>query len=175
MVDSLIPEDYRAGRILDIGCGSYPLFLDRTRFAVKYGIDGTVAVNAVLHDITLMLYDVASGGPLPFGEGYFDVITMLAVVEHLERRELLILMKEIYRVLKFGGLYILTTPAPWTEPILRILAKLRLVSPLEIGEHKEAYSRRRMIEILQNVPFPLEQIKLGHFELFLNTWAVAKK
>jgi len=35
--DALIPDELRAGRILDIGCGRYPLFLRTTAFREKVG------------------------------------------------------------------------------------------------------------------------------------------
>src|SRR3989338_5390997 len=38
----LIQPKYRSGRILDIGCGTYPLFLLKTNFAHKYGMDQVV-------------------------------------------------------------------------------------------------------------------------------------
>ena len=46
--------------------------------------------------------------PLPYAEGTFDLITCTEVVEHLEhyRRTL----REIYRVLKPGGVLVLSTP-----------------------------------------------------------------
>ena len=34
----LIPEQQRRGRLLDVGCGSYPYFLATTQFAEKWGI-----------------------------------------------------------------------------------------------------------------------------------------
>ena len=39
MANKLIPEQLRSGRILDVGCGSYPYFLSHTAFAEKYAID----------------------------------------------------------------------------------------------------------------------------------------
>ena len=35
----LIPTDLRAGRILDIGCGSFPYFLAHTSFEEKFAVD----------------------------------------------------------------------------------------------------------------------------------------
>lgn len=37
--NQLIPSQLRNGRILDIGCGSYPYFLSHTSFADKFSID----------------------------------------------------------------------------------------------------------------------------------------
>jgi hypothetical protein len=35
----LIPPELREGRILDIGCGSYPYFLAHTAFKEKFAVD----------------------------------------------------------------------------------------------------------------------------------------
>ena len=37
--NQLIPKSLRDGRILDIGCGSYPYFLSHTSFQEKFAID----------------------------------------------------------------------------------------------------------------------------------------
>src|SRR2546423_15607544 len=43
--NSLIPESARAGRVLDIGCGTYPLFLLSTAFHERYGLDRSVPAD----------------------------------------------------------------------------------------------------------------------------------
>ena len=37
--NQLIPTELRDGRILDIGCGSYPYFLAHTAFKAKFAVD----------------------------------------------------------------------------------------------------------------------------------------
>ena len=37
--NQLIPKESREGRILDIGCGSYPYFLAHTAFKEKFAVD----------------------------------------------------------------------------------------------------------------------------------------
>lgn len=175
IANTLIPPAYRKGSILDIGCGSYPLFLMNTEFSEKYGIDGEIRVSGMRDGITLIPYDFTSKTHLPFKVDYFDVVTMLAVFEHLHPEELVSLVKEIYRIIKPGGIYILTTPAPWTKQLLRALAMLRLVSPVEIKDHKDVYSHKEIASILQTAHFRKEQIMLGYFEVLMNIWATAKK
>src|SRR5207248_674913 len=111
------------GRVLDIGCGSYPLFLAGTDFAEKYGLDRVPITppEGVAGKLTLLDHDVHEGAPLPFEAGFFDVVTMLAVFEHIEPRPLARLLAEVRRVLRPGGLYVMTTPAHWTGPLLGLL------------------------------------------------------
>ncbi len=176
--DGLIPGSLRTGRILDIGCGSFPFFLASMDFAEKYALDKTAAVgNRQLDDlgITFLNFDIEAGSPLPFDDEYFDVVSMLAVFEHIEPSLLPGILADIRRVLKKGGVYVMTTPAAWTENLLKVMARLNLVSSNEIDEHKGAYDHETIAGLLGRAPFPPEKIRLGYFEMFMNNWAVAEK
>src|SRR4029079_4754423 len=77
---------------------------------------------------------------LPFGPDTFDVITMLAVLEHLN--DPLRVLAEIRRVLSPRGTLILTVPSHAAKPVLEFLAyRLHLVSHAEIADHKRYYGR----------------------------------
>jgi SAM-dependent methyltransferase len=174
----LIPPAASAGRVLDIGCGSYPLFLVGSDFAEKYGLD---RVPISLPDelraahLKLLEYDVQKGAALPFPADHFDVVTMLAVFEHLEPPVLGRLLAEIRRVLKPGGVYILTTPAHWTDWLLKLLGRLRLVSHEEIDEHQGSYRHSAIRSYLEGAGFSTDRIRTGYFEAGMNSWATAAK
>ncbi|MEK7149193.1 MAG: class I SAM-dependent methyltransferase [Patescibacteria group bacterium] len=136
----LIPKESREGRILDIGCGTIPLFLLNTEFREKYGIDPSVRISDKQKNVYLQKYDIEEGGTLPFEDNFFDTVTMLAVFEHIEQSKLPGTMREIKRVLKPGGVFIMTTPCPWADKLLRIMARVKLVSQEGMYEHKGAYS-----------------------------------
>ncbi len=177
--NSMIAAPLRDGRILDIGCGEYPYFLLNTEFRERYGIDKTVHAGRIeryAHEnIVLAPYDAESEDVLPFPESQFDVVTMLAVLEHIEPARAERLVADVRRVLKPGGMYILTTPAAWSDWILRVLARSRLVSPEEIHEHKALYTPARLKRFLGSGGFPADRIRTGYFEFLLNLWAVAEK
>lgn len=178
MVDKLIPYSLRRGRILDIGCGTFPFFLMNTEFDHKYAIDKTDGAgnqSFLKNGIKIMNHDVEKEKELPFENEYFDVVSMLAVFEHIEPAKLDGILKEICRVLKCGGLYVLTTPACWTNNLLKIMAALNLVSPIEIEEHKAAYNPRWISSLLQDASFSVDKIKSGYFEVFMNIWVTATK
>ncbi|MBN8721827.1 MAG: class I SAM-dependent methyltransferase [Acidobacteria bacterium] len=179
MANKLIIDKYRQGKLLDIGCGSYPLFLTKVEFSQKYGLDKMVQPSQIetlkKQNINLINYDSEENQSLPFEDNFFDVVTMLAVFEHIEPVKLPNLLREIKRILKPNGIYILTTPAVWTDGLLRFLAKLNLVSPAEIEEHKDAYSHKKIAQFLTKADFQKEKLQFGYFELFMNVWATATK
>jgi SAM-dependent methyltransferase len=174
----LIPPAHRNGRLLDIGCGSYPLWLVSSTFSDKYGLDKVVTSEQIAlfqgQNINLQSYDNVSER-LPFEDEYFSVVTMLAVFEHIEPSALHYLLSEIRRVLQPGGVYILTTPAVWADKLLRLLAKLHIVSPVEIEDHKDTYTHGKVKRLLKKAGFKDSQLACGYFEFYLNLWVTATK
>ena len=178
LANSLISNKYRKGRILDIGCGSYPYFLNHTIFVEKIGIDQLLVgkqKNVKNNEITIVNVDIEKDSQLPFSSNYFDVITMLAVFEHIEPEHLKKVVKEIHRVLKPGGGYILTTPPKWTNELLKYISIIGLVSKEEIEEHKKIYSPAEIKTVLTNAEFKQNSIEVGYFEMGMNIWARAIK
>jgi SAM-dependent methyltransferase len=178
MAESLIPALYREGSLLDIGCGSFPLFLSQTSFRERHGIDRvphSATQECLSRGIHLVNQDLESNPCLPYPDQSFTVVTMLAVFEHLKQERLGVLISEVRRVLQPGGLYVMTTPASWTGGLLRLMARLRLLSCEEIEEHKHQYRHSEIREVLTIGGFHPARIRLGHFELFMNNWGVATK
>lgn len=147
-----------------------------TNFREKYGVDRVVNKNG-LKDISshLVEFDLESGNVLPFDDGCFDVVTMLAVLEHLQPQKVFHILDECRWVLKDKGLFIITTPASWTEKLLRMMGALKLISPEEIEEHKDVYDHAKIALLLSSAGFKRERMKFGYFELFMNLWAMATK
>jgi ubiquinone/menaquinone biosynthesis C-methylase UbiE len=175
VANKLIPPDRRSGRLLDIGCGTNPYFLTHTEFKEKFGLDNAGRPAGCDGSVTFLSHDLHKETALPFSDDFFDVVTMLAVFEHIEPEKLTGVLAEIRRVLKPGGLYILTTPAKWTDTLLRILAKLKVVSAAEIEDHKDSYDHAKIASLLLKAEYKDAHIAYGHFELFMNLWMCAGK
>ena len=93
------------GTALDIGCAD-GAFLGQLRASRKYGID--IAPNRHRPpDVHVVSLDVAAE-PLPFEGDYFDVVYAGEILEHLLDTERF--LREVARVLKPTGLFVLTTP-----------------------------------------------------------------
>ena len=60
--EKLIDPVHRAGRLLDFGCGRFPLFLSRARFHDKYGLDQHIDESARFEgldtNVTLKRFDI---------------------------------------------------------------------------------------------------------------------
>lgn len=175
--NALIRPEQRAGRILDFGCGSFPYFLITTTFAEKHGLDKMAGERpaGVPPEIRLAALDIDHAATLPYDDGFFDVVTMLAVFEHIRVDRLTMLLSEIHRVLKPGGAYIMTTPSGWTGPILDVLKTIGAVSREEIDEHEDSYSAKKIKGIMARTPFAPGKTRIGYFELGMNVWMRAEK
>jgi SAM-dependent methyltransferase len=172
--DRLIPDRLRSGRILDIGCGTYPYFLSHTFFTDKFAID-RLSPPGNSPDIQWHSLDLNSAPQLPFVDNFFSAITLLAVVEHLNPASLACIFQEIHRTLIPGGLVIMTTPAAWSDGLLHRMASLRMVSAEEIEEHVYAYTLPLLGWYFGQAGFEMHRVRFGYFELMLNMWASAEK
>ena len=173
----LIPQELREGRILDIGCGSFPYFLAHTAFKEKFAVDQLPMPTeaAARNQIEFFELDLNREPRLPFDNDYFDAVSLLAVVEHLNPDSMAALFKECRRVLRPAGMVVLTTPAAWADGLLHLMARLNLVSAEEIHEHAFAYTLPLIGWHFGQAGFEMTKVKFGYFELRMNMWATAKK
>ncbi len=175
--NELIPVALRSGRILDIGCGSFPYFLAHTAFEEKFAVDQLQmpAETARQNQIEFFSLNLNEQPHLPFPGEYFEVVTLLAVVEHLDPDSMALLFQEACRVLKPGGIVVLTTPAAWSDGLLKFMARIGLVSAEEIHEHAFAYTLPLLGWHFGQAGFQMSKLKFGYFEFMLNMWATASK
>jgi len=170
----LIPSRLREGRILDVGCGSTPYFLAHTSFEEKFAID-QLAPSSANTDILWHTLNLNAKPQLPFEDAFFSVVTMLAVIEHLNPQSLVTLFAEVHRILRPGGMLIITTPAAWSGGILNLMAGLNLVSAEEIKEHVYLYTLPLLGWYFGKAGFAIDRVRFGYFEFMLNLWAIAER
>ncbi len=174
IANKYIKESRKDGRIIDIGCGSYPIFLLSSKFVEKFGIEKIQSLKPSLsRRLKFISHDIESCDKLPFENNFADTVTMLAVLEHIGLQSTVSLMPEIYRVLKPGGICIITMPCPWSEWLLKIFSYIGLVSKIELSDHKRSLNNTEVKSLLKNAKF--KQIHMGYFECFMNRYFIARK
>lgn len=165
-----IPKD---SIVCDIGCGPSAYFLKSISSLIKQGI-GLDRELKDYQDSKLSLKRVEIFKGIPFKDKSFDVVTMIAVLEHLTNPQEI--LSESFRVLKDDGRLILTTPTPLAKPILEILAyKLRLINKNDIKEHKDYFWPKDVKKMLSGSGFKEGNIKTYFFALYFNSLIVAQK
>lgn len=154
----------------DIGCGN-GIFLRTISpyISTGYGFDKKVKESC---ERNLIFRKAYIDEKIPLESNTVDCVTLLAVLEHLEKPESVLL--ESYRILKSGGKILITTPAPISKPILEFLSyKLNIVSPVEIRDHKHYYPKKELIKLLERCGFV--GVAARSFEFGLNNFAIGYK
>lgn len=115
--------------LLDIGCGD-GYFIRTTKVRNCIGIDIELG-----DDIAKLIQPYSNS---------FDYITMLAVVEHIERRMLKHYFGLMYNFLKPGGHLIITTPSPTSKLIINFLYRCAT------KDHEQYFDYRTLNNILKD-------------------------
>ena len=155
--------------ICDLGCGSGK-FLYPIAHNIKEGVGVDREIKqSKLANLTFIKADLEKKIKLPSDK--FDIVTCLAVLEHLNNPESLI--KEAYRILRKNRKLIITTPSKLSKPILEFLAKLNLINKQHIKEHKNYFSKEDLRKMLNKAGF--KDIKINSFEFGMNNLIIARK
>lgn len=124
-----IPE---GSRVLDIGChqGEFLKMLGK-KIAPSVGIDPLLQLGADSKGHQLISMEFQSA--LPFEDRSFDVIVLLASIEHMQQKS--DVAKESGRLLRTGGRVVITVPSPFVDRILSLLLVFRIVDGMSLEEH----------------------------------------
>jgi SAM-dependent methyltransferase len=119
--------------LLDIGCGDGSLLR-----ALSGHIGRALGIEPNLKErVSGNGYELIPGrfpDDVPHGER-FDVITMLAVLEHLPPPVQAQLADSFAALLTPGGRVIITVPSPRVDDVLHVLLRLHLIAGIEAHEH----------------------------------------
>ena len=159
--------------VCDIGCGTDGNFFKKISHSIIQGIGFDKEVNAHRNSKVELKKINLDKEKLPLKKETINVVTMLAVLEHLENPENI--LSEIIRILKTDGILILTTPSLKAKPILEFLVKLKMINRKGISEHKKYYSTIELKDLLFKSGFQEKNINIEYFEFGLNILATVKK
>ena len=105
---------------LDIGSGNGDLIeLMRSQFEINSSACDYTDSLMKLADVKVTVANLNNDG-LPYADQSFDLVTCTEVIEHLEHYRYT--LREIYRILKPGGVFVLTTPN-----ILNLKSRIRFL------------------------------------------------
>lgn len=157
--------------LLDVGCGYHFELLKyfHDRLGIGYGADIQVS-DLKLPPIELFRLDLGNDD-LPLPDESVDIVTFLAVLEHLEHPHHI--LGEIRRVLTSRGRLLLSTPTPPAQPILELLCHTGILRNRDALDHKVLYSRKLLDAVLGDNGFRL--VDHRYFQLGLNQFGWAEK
>ena len=161
----------RGAVVADFGCGPEAMNLRRmgARISKGIGIDLT-ADAAEFGNVRVLPGNLCERVPLD--DASVDCVISLAVIEHVDSPALF--LAQALRVLKPGGLLLMTNPTPRAKPVLEFLSyKLGIVSKDQIIDHKQYIGRRQMEEMLARAGF--ESVRGRTFQRGMNLFSRAKK
>ena len=139
--------------ILDVGCGRGTLLREVVQMCQwAVGVDySRAAINIAKMNIeALRNADIirASATYLPFRDMSFNKISMLEVLEHLDKKDSILAIDEVYRVLKNGGKSIISTP--YVEFPISLLSRINRIMTRSIFSslHVDEKSIRRIKRLM---------------------------
>ena len=172
-INKVLPiiRKYPSCRLLDVGCGWNARFLKTVEPFIECGV-GIDGKAPEIQDGKIKTQRAVFDESLPFESGSFDVVTMLAVLEHLAHSEKII--NEIDRVLTPNGRLVLTVPSRAAKPVLEFLAyQLKVVSSEEIRDHKRYYNVEDLLLAFGQSNLKME--KHNYFQFGMNNFCVFHK
>lgn len=117
-------------RVLDIGCHQGEFLAGLASIGPSIGMD-PLAIPVSNGRVRLLAEPFRS--PLPFADESFDVVVLLATLEHIRDKEPL--AAECSRLLGPGGRLVITVPSKVVDTIVAGLVWLRLADGMSLEEH----------------------------------------
>jgi SAM-dependent methyltransferase len=147
-------------RLLDVGCGTGGASLVLSRYGRAVALDRAAESFRLAPDRPYA-HRVISGadGPLPFGDGTFDVVCALDILEHLDDDRAA--LAELVRVMRPGGHLVVFVPA------FSILWGYND----EFSQHRRRYTRRQLDELVRGAGLAVHDSGYFNMLLFLPTLA----
>lgn len=163
------------GRVLDVGCGEYSLFIK------KYiGVENGIGIDVYAYEgVENIVEDLTN---LPFENESFDTVTLVAVGGHIPKQYRVTEFMEFSRVLKYGGRLVMTEGERITQTIghmwrhfsLKLIGKEDMDSERGMEEEEEYCMPSKEIMTYLNTK-PLRFKKRIRFQWGLNNVYVAEK
>jgi SAM-dependent methyltransferase len=168
-IQQAVPWIPRGARVLDVGCFDASLFQKLgPRLGYGVGIDPLIMTRERGERFELVPGHFPDD--LPRVEA-FDVVTFLAVLEHLPGEEVATWAHACRQLLRPGGLVVATVPGPAVDPILATLIRLRVLHGMEVDQH-HGVEPADVARTFRAAGFKL--LRWGKFQFWLNNLFVLR-
>jgi SAM-dependent methyltransferase len=144
----------RQRRVLDVGCGTGTMLRELRRYGAVKGVDADEQAVQLSRRRGIEDVEQVDPGPLPFGDGSFELVTALDVVEHVD--DDVAMLADLRRVLVPGGTLLVSVPA---------FAFLWGAQD-EIAHHKRRYRAPELRERLLEAGFEIRRLSYFNSLLF---------
>jgi len=175
----LLPSDKE--KLLDVGCGDGDfIFMAKGKFKEFYGVDiSSLRIERAKERLKERPYDnihfykcdVDEG--LPFSHSFFDVVSCIAVLEHVFNPPHII--EEVRRVLKREGIFIVQVPnIAWIPYRIQLLfGRLPKTGGVYLGadwEHLHIFTKTTLCKLLAGKGFEIKSVSCSGIFAKLRKW-----
>lgn len=170
-IDKAMPYIPAGAKVLDIGCADQTLFeLLGSKIGFGVGIDPNLENFEKKDRFELIAGWFPQDLPAKFGS--FDVITILAVLEHIPYKNIPIFVQSLVNILKPGGVVIITVPSKYVDYILAILKFIKAIDGMELEQH-HGFEPQQVLSYFNVTGLTI--IESRKFQLGLNNLFVFRK
>lgn len=159
--------------------GVWPGYMGVALKVLGYKLTGIDINPGRMKDLALPIIKLdLNSEPLPFPDQSLDFINCSEVIEHLNPKAVAMFFREANRILKPGGVFIVTTPNKWRLGVLFQRHKTRLDN--HGHGHELEYSLNQISHILIHEKFKIEEAgtisfysnvgKIAHDKYFYPLW-----
>jgi len=145
------------GKLIDVGCGvGYFLSAVNAKWE-RHGVD----ISNVALEIAAKYASVKQGEfpKLDYGSDYYDLAFMSHVIEHVE--DPLEYVKAVYRILKVGGVFIISSPDFDSGCARRFKNNYRM---LHDKGHISLFTSASLIKMLEDYKFRIIHVEYPYFD-----------
>lgn len=159
-----MPYIQKGMSVLDIGCSNgelFELYREKDIEISGIGLDPDIESDVIKKNYQL----IKDSFPSLKVSGMFDVITALAVLEHIPDDKIDEFINSCKKKLKTNGKIIITVPHPFVDTILKVLIFFKIIDGMEAEQH-HGFDIQRISGLFEKCGFKLIMHK--RFQLGLN-------